>query len=269
MKQRVTSAILIIAVALPILIYGSFPFIILGLAVTIVAAYEMIQMRETVNKTPLEIKAFAVIATVAVAFQSFNFQDFTFASGGLSMEITMLFMFLLLCFVVLRKSFTLADAGFYLIAILYVGGTLHSMLFLRSQGLNIFIFMILVAAITDSFAYFVGRRFGKHKLAPLISPKKTVEGSIGGTIVGVLTGVVFGIITNLHTSIPMLLLMSLVVSIVGQLGDLVASSMKREYKIKDFGKIFPGHGGVLDRLDSHMFSSLALYLVLNFMDKWS
>lgn len=264
MKQRVTTAVIIIAIALPILIYGGLPFVLLGVLTTLLATQEMIGMRETTNKVPLEIKLFTMVSTLLVVFHSFDLRSLTFtANSALSIEIMSLVLFVLLLAVVIRQNFTSHDAGYFLLTILYVGSTFHAMLFVRMAGLNLFLFVILVVALTDTFAYFIGRKLGKRKLAPLISPKKTVEGSVGGTLVGTLAGVVFGLVTGLIPNILVLTLVSFIVSLVGQVGDLVASALKREYKIKDYGKIFPGHGGVMDRLDSQLFASLALYIVLN------
>ena len=264
MKQRVTTAVILIAITVPILIYGGLPFIILGIALTLIATHEMIEMRETAVKAPLEVKLFTMIATLSMVFHSFDFRSLTFTNNSeLSLELMSFVLFILLLMIVIRKSFTSQDAGYYLLTILYIGSTFHSMLFIRMLGLDLLVFVILIVALTDTFAYFVGRKFGKRKLAPLISPKKTVEGSIGGTLIGALSGVIFGLVTNLIPNLFALILISLIVSIVGQIGDLVASSLKREYNLKDYGKIFPGHGGVLDRFDSQLFASLALYLVIN------
>jgi len=264
MKQRLITAALIIAVALPVIIIGGAPIIILGAILTVVAAGEMIHMRGTVNRAPLEAKILVCAATLWMVFHDLDWGLIDSAHmESIRLEIIAAFLFFLLIVVVMRRNFKVADAGFYFMTITYVGTTFRSMLFLRHADLNLFIFMILVVAITDAMAYFVGRKFGRRQLAPLVSPKKTVEGSIGGTIAGIIAGTVFGVVTNMAPGVPMLLFLSLVAAVVGQFGDLVASSMKREYGIKDFGKIFPGHGGVLDRLDSHLFASLALYLVIN------
>ena len=266
MKQRVITAIIMISLLIPILIYGKLTFVILVIFLTLVATQEMIEMKEKSVKTPLEVKIFTMVATLMIVFSSFNLTTLSF-TGTLSIGLGLvaLFLFILLLAVVIHKEFKINDAGYYLLTIFYVGSTFHSMLFLRFLGLNLFLFMILVVAVTDSGAYFVGRKFGKRKLAPTISPNKTIEGAVGGIILGVLVGTIFGTMVDLSSNILMLIVMSLVVTLVAQFGDLVASSMKREYGIKDFGKLFPGHGGVLDRLDSHLYASLALYILINLM----
>ena len=118
----------------------------------------------------------------------------------------------------------------------------------------------------DTAAYFAGRAFGKHKLAPIVSPHKTVEGAIGGIFGSVLAGVVLTLVYSFlsasHNVITIqvqprhyaiLVVMGAIASVLGILGDLFASSVKRQVGIKDYGTIFPGHGGILDRFDSVMF----------------
>ena len=119
--------------------------------------------------------------------------------------------------------------------------------------------------ITDSFAYFCGSFFGKHKLIPRISPKKTVEGSVGGTVLSTLFFAVYGIIVSniakLTVDYIALLISGLCLSLLSQVGDLVASYIKREHDVKDYGNIFPGHGGMFDRFDSVVAVTPILYLL--------
>lgn len=116
---------------------------------------------------------------------------------------------------------------------------------------------LIAAFLSDSFALFGGMLFGKHKLAPELSPKKTVEGSIGGFIGAAVCMVVYGLVMqfyfHLQVRYPLLILYGLLGSLVSQLGDLSFSYIKRQYSLKDFGNILPGHGGVLDRFDSVIF----------------
>ena len=127
--------------------------------------------------------------------------------------------------------------------------------------------------ITDSFAYFCGSFFGKHKLIPEISPKKTVEGSVGGTLFCCLFCAAYGFIiasvTELSVNYISLMLSGLVLSVVSQIGDLNASYLKRTYGIKDFGNIFPGHGGMLDRFDSVIAAAPFLYILSRFFTYFS
>lgn len=121
-------------------------------------------------------------------------------------------------------------------------------------GKYIYLLVFIAAWITDTFAYFTGFFFGKHKLCPKISPKKTIEGSVGGTLFCVIAFLIYGFALSLlfdfSPNYPGLAVVGILMSVLAQLGDLLASVIKRTYGIKDYGKLFPGHGGVLDRFDS-------------------
>ena len=141
-----------------------------------------------------------------------------------------------------------------------------TMSYLRQMSNGVYLLggAILVTVITDIAAYFIGRHLGKHKLAPVISPKKTIEGSIGGTlfssVIVILIACVlqhFGVFT---VKLGMLILYTITASVVGQFGDLALSSIKRIVGIKDYGKLLPGHGGILDRFDSMLFVMPFTYL---------
>ncbi|MBE6784491.1 MAG: hypothetical protein E7536_10850 [Ruminococcaceae bacterium] len=136
----------------------------------------------------------------------------------------------------------------------------YESVYTKAEAIYLIFFALLCSFLTDSFAYFVGRKFGKHKMAPVISPKKSVEGAIGGLVlsvafnVAVFAGVrywAFGGKTAI--SFVFVIVMSVLLAAISMLGDLTASLLKRNYGIKDFGKIMPGHGGVMDRFDSLVF----------------
>ena len=130
----------------------------------------------------------------------------------------------------------------------------------------IFALPLIYPFISDAGGYFVGRVCGKHKLAPSLSPKKTVEGSIGAIVFSVAGGVLFGALCqfgfDLEPNYLALALLGIPLSVVSQFGDLTFSYIKREFGIKDYGKLFMGHGGVLDRFDSVIFAAPALELLL-------
>ena len=123
---------------------------------------------------------------------------------------------------------------------------------------------------TDTYAYIGGMLIGKNKLTS-ISPKKTIEGAVGGLLGGGLSFILFGYIINtffsqflngMSISYPLIFLLGILVSVVSQIGDLVASSIKRQHEIKDFGNLFPGHGGMLDRCDSIILVAPMVFLFL-------
>ena len=120
----------------------------------------------------------------------------------------------------------------------------------------------LICALTDIFAYLVGSRFGRHKLAPRVSPGKSIEGALGGLFVTVI--VLFLLFSRFFSDSLGFVLYLIAVSVLGQLGDLSMSAVKRVAGVKDFGKIFPGHGGILDRLDSLMYPLAFTWLLFCF-----
>ncbi len=132
-------------------------------------------------------------------------------------------------------------------------------------GGYIYFLAFIIPWVTDTFAYFSGYLFGKHKLIPAVSPKKTVEGSVGGTLFAVILTVVYGLVIGLATGAKPnylgLAIVALAVSLLSQCGDLVMSLIKRRFGIKDYGKLFPGHGGVLDRFDSIVCTAPFLYFL--------
>lgn len=132
-----------------------------------------------------------------------------------------------------------------------------SLVMLRDLEIGKFIFLLAFVGpwFTDTFAYFTGYFFGKHKLIPDVSPKKTIEGSVGGTLFCIIGCAIYGYIikANFLSDIPPVwafAILGFILAIVSQVGDLIFSLIKRKYNIKDYGFIFPGHGGVLDRFDS-------------------
>lgn len=137
---------------------------------------------------------------------------------------------------------------------------------LMDHGGGMVLIPLVAAFCSDSVALFAGMAFGKHKLAPRVSPKKTVEGAVGGLLGGMLGMVVFRIVFFLVTEIPLnigwCLLLGLAGATMGQLGDLSFSAIKRECGIKDYGRLLPGHGGVLDRFDSVIFASPVVWLLI-------
>lgn len=134
---------------------------------------------------------------------------------------------------------------------------------------RVFVLLPFVAAwCSDSMALIFGMLFGKHKLIPAVSPKKTVEGAVGGVLGSVLGMVVYGLVTGRYFAaephFPLLVLAGIVGSVAGQVGDLSLSLIKRNTGIKDYGKIMPGHGGVLDRFDSVLFTAPLFEILLHF-----
>ena len=258
MKERIITGICLLAISLPLIYQGGYWFGGLILITTGIATWEMIAMHDKDKKIPFWIKGVTFIGTLLVAFMPtsrgsalYDAQFVSISFGGV-----------LLVLNAVRVKKDRADISLYPLIIFYIGYGFRALLYIREHSLMLFIFLVITVITTDSMAYFTGRFFGKHQLAPKISPKKTIEGAIGGWSAGVLFAIGFGLMTHLFTQMWVLIVLAVCLPILSQIGDLVASALKRNYDIKDFSNIFPGHGGVMDRVDSQMLAGILLYVMI-------
>ncbi len=267
MKTRIISGAVAIIIVIAALIVNSYYPITIVIALSILSAlasYEMLHNTGCVKRmTPVVA---AMIYSAAVQF----------SYTGLFIDVEILTVFYAL-FVVLLALFRHKTFGAEQIImslsmpiILSYGFSTFERILNTSDGHGLFYFILLFnfSSISDCFAYFVGIGLGKHKLAPVISPKKTIEGSIGG-IVGSLVGtlvicLVFNKLTGNTANLWLLLVGTPFLSVVGMMGDLFMSAIKRDFGIKDYGRLIPGHGGVLDRLDSLLLVAPVMSLLLTY-----
>lgn len=154
--------------------------------------------------------------------------------------------------------------------VLYIGLLLSHMVALRGlyMGREWVLFTLFVTFASDSAAFFIGSAWGRRKLAPSISPRKTWEGAIGGAVVAMLLGPLLVWLFDLPIGYGEAIMLSLAVSVFGQLGDLIESLFKRKMKVKDSGSTIPGHGGFLDRMDSVVFASIVVYYYVTWCVGW-
>ncbi len=177
------------------------------------------------------------------------------------------FFLIMVCYVVNFPKFTATVAITTFFCFVYAPVNMSFVYLLRIRPYGIYFAWIpFIAWVCDTSAYFVGRSFGKHKLVPKLSPKKTIEGAIGGILGSVLVGVLFGYILYVNEThdiriIAILVVITFVGSIIAQLGDLLASGIKRDHNIKDYGNLIPGHGGIMDRFDSVIFVIPCIYFL--------
>jgi len=163
----------------------------------------------------------------------------------------------------LREAF-LASA-FTLFGVWYIGGLMGYLVGIRTldfggeTGSDFLLLLFVIIWTNDIFAYLIGKAIGRHSLAPVVSPKKTVEGALGGLIFGVVAGIVCRVLFIQQLSLKDTVLLSVLVGIMGQIGDLCESILKRSSNVKDSGSLLPGHGGMLDRVDSLLFGAPAMY----------
>lgn len=261
MTVRVISAIVMIAIFIPFLIIGNVPFSILMSVLALFGLYELLKVRENKKKFPLLLKIFAYI--IVFIFAMYN-SDSAVLKYHVDYRVVAAIIFLFttpMVFINDTEKYNLSDALYLIGSLLFVGLSFNLMITTRGFDLYYIIYLFLITTITDTFALITGMLVGRHKLCPKISPKKTVEGLIGGVIMGTFVAVLF-YYTVISSTIPLLylVLITIVLSLVGQLGDLVFSSIKRYYDVKDFSNIIPGHGGILDRFDSLIFVTLAFII---------
>ena len=188
------------------------------------------------------------------------FSFYSYVSSEMVMVFILFFILAIsLTFFVFRKSITINEISVMFFLTVYVCFLCSRIVAVRYVPFGeIYIWLIFIGAyMSDSGAFFVGTYLGKHKMCPDISPKKTWEGAVGGVltsgIVFALFGVIYMYITKHTVNLPVLIILGLLSAVFAQLGDLFASVIKREWGIKDFGSIMPGHGGMLDRIDSVLF----------------
>ena len=166
-----------------------------------------------------------------------------------------------------RGTLDFADSAAAFLCVFYVTVSFASIVLLRGVGRYFYLLTFIGPWVSDTFAYLTGRAVGKHKLIPEVSPKKTVEGSIGGIVFAALGFVGFAALVHavfdpsLSPNFVVLAVSGAVVSVISQIGDLSASVIKRRYGVKDYGWLFPGHGGVMDRFDSVLLTAPVLFLL--------
>ena len=307
MKTRIIAGLTAIAIILPFVMFGDWPFFGFMILVLVFAIIEIIRCAKTKYSKVLYIVAF--LLAFLILFWNF-FQDIPHmfkntdqwsgiydSYNRISVSITIMFIGICLSSLTMLvdKNFTIMDACFIFTTVVLIALGLESILFIRyfpvyeyHQSLKLagetvpyingydncesflfLLYMALGACLNDAFAYFVGVFFGKHKMNPRVSPKKTWEGFFGGVILtsAFISGFAFIMSAVGHPVLNGLLdikhwyhiiVLSTLIPLVSVLGDLVFSSIKRHYQIKDFSNLIPGHGGILDRLDSIIFAAITV-----------
>jgi phosphatidate cytidylyltransferase len=260
MKQRVITALVLIAVLFPLVYLGGWPMAVVMALGDVIAQYEILNLVAKQWPAGFRYALYPLSLLLLFSYKLWGAAVYLAVLGGIMM--------LLFAMAVVSEKVKLDDIA---LEFLYLG-------IFTMMGAGIFeiyavsrwlMFVTAFGAIgTDTGAFFAGRRFGKHKLDPRISPKKTVEGSVGGILLGAAASITLGYFTLVKPGLvswAFLVCAGLGITIVSQFGDLAFSAIKRHYGIKDFGNIFPGHGGVLDRLDSISFSCILVYILITVM----
>ncbi|MBK0347388.1 phosphatidate cytidylyltransferase [Aerococcaceae bacterium zg-ZJ1578] len=261
MRVRTLSAVIGLAIFIPFILLGNqyFAFAIFVLAV--VGLFEIARMKHIPYFNLIGVVATLALTLIVLppyytlSWITLTNSQFLFYLCGMALLIMMVYRY---------KNLNFENVSLLMFGALYVGFGFRFIIVIRDMGLGTLMYLFFVIWATDIGAYLVGRFFGKRPLAPEVSPNKTVEGSLGGVIIAMLVGILFSRIVNPNLGlVEHVWLLSAILSIVGQFGDLVESSLKRHFGVKDSGNFLPGHGGVLDRFDSLIFASFMFMIWLN------
>lgn len=265
MRVRILTAILGIPILLGIVISGGW---ILRLSIGFIVLIGMYEFYRAIKQKYNPISIIGYIFSIIFTFFIFPYPQWYFL-----FFICFLFS-LLLSIIFFYKKYNIIDVAVTFIGFFYICILFYYILQVRNQIYGeLFVWLIFISAWgSDTAAYFTGVSIGKHKLCPELSPKKTIEGALGGIVGGAALSLLYGIIIKYFVAIPIVYFPIIcaaiggIGAIVSQLGDLTASSIKRYVNIKDYGKIFPGHGGVIDRFDSILFTAPLVYYSIIIMD---
>ena len=270
MKKRVLTAVIGIAILLPILFLSGTWFFPVAVAVCCnIALFEMLRCLGLARVWAVSVPTYVLASVVPFLIRLADRSESLTLTALLSVCAVL---YLMAISVFTHGKITFAQLGEALLACLYIIFGFNAIVVLRDLvgGQYIYLLVFIGAWVTDTFAYFSGMLFGKHKLIPQVSPKKTVEGSIGGTLFCILGFLLFGVILNrffsFHADYLALCISGLIVAVVSQIGDLCMSVIKRERGIKDYGNLFPGHGGMMDRFDSILAVASVLALICSLTD---
>jgi len=277
MITRLLSAlVLIIVLALPVAFGPAWVLLFLAMIVIPWCVYEL--MHATLSKSASALGYILMAGTVGCLWYSYQtdfFLLYLFMAGiALSIIIAGLYLFE-------KEMATGRDVALALSGIIYPIGLFSFWILLRNapDGRFWMIFGLVCTFISDGGAYFAGKYLGRHKVSPRLSPKKTVEGLIGGIAASMIFGLLLGLgYDRITDSVSMMepfirtypvwlfIILGFLIALLDLAGDLTASMFKREFGIKDFGNIIPGHGGMLDRMDGIIPVGAALYIILSFIN---
>lgn len=256
MKMRLIGALILVVVLVPLVILGDIPFEIGVALIAALSFRELLLLFKQKNKLPLVMEVFSYIGVIVV----------TLSLDSILQAIALILMILFIPLIIFKKNeYSFNSVTSLLGIIIFIGVIYHTIINVRLGSLWELLYLLIITILTDTFALLGGKFFGKNKLLERISPNKTIEGALIGTIVATsISSVFYLFIINPGINVGIIILISFVLSIIGQIGDLVFSAIKREFEIKDYSNLIPGHGGMLDRFDSIAFVSL-FYIVIKLL----
>lgn len=262
MKNRIISAIIMAVIILPVLYFGGIVFDIAVAAVAVLAFKELVDVKK-VYTIPFIMKLVGIICMLALTYV--NIDGYSLAFGLNYETLSLVFILLLAPTVLIKNREYSSSEAFYLFTItVFIGTVFNLFIMLYNESIYLFVHVILIACITDIFALLGGKLIGKNKLTK-ISPNKTIEGAIVGTVVSTIVATTYYVMIFEPSNIIKIVIINIILSVIGQIGDIFFSLIKRENEVKDYSHLIPGHGGIIDRLDSIMFILLAFVCMLRFL----
>ena len=261
--QRLLSGIVLLAVLITVIILGgNYLLVFLGI-ISLIGQYELYRAVKIEKTLPAYLGYTVSILYECLLF--FDMGDFIFPL------IIIYFLLLMTVYVFCYPKYVVEQISVIFFGFFYVPVLLSYIYQLRMEELGIYIVWLVIISAwgSDTCAYCVGRLIGKHKLPSPLSPKKTIEGCVGGVIGAGLLGMAYGFMFKLPNSPLIFAIVCATGSVIAQIGDLAASAIKRNHDIKDYGHLSPGHGGILDRFDSVIFTAPVVWLLFEFLSKGS
>jgi len=252
LRQRLLVAVIGLPIGVAAIILGGYYLFGLALLLSLLGLHEYYTLLRSYRPNLL-VGYFAGVAVLVGAF----FLGLVGLPAGLAALTIFTFFWSLFGELGAHLVGRMAMTGF---GVLWIPVGFAYVLLLRAleHGMALTIMLFACTIVSDTFAYFVGRAVGRHKMAPRISPKKSIEGAVGGLIGAVVAALVVRIYSPWMPTSDAIIL-GLIIGLVGQWGDLFESAFKRDFRVKDSGRLLPGHGGILDRFDSLLFASIAAY----------
>ncbi len=269
MVTRCISGAVLVVIALVTILSGGYLLAATLLVISGIAFYELAKVCNI--HTHKGVNALEVICYISIIFL-YLLTVFAGEDQYILLWMILLFLAILGVYVFSFPKFHASQIMAAFFCVLYAPLMFSFIYRIRNTEYGIYlVWMVFVSSwISDTFAYFTGVLLGKHKLAPVLSPKKSIEGSIGGVAGSCLAGALFGYLfsTKVGQEINLIVVCAILGalgSIISQIGDLAASAIKRNYEIKDYGKLIPGHGGIMDRFDSVIVTAPIIYFLVYYL----
>ena len=263
MLKRLISSIVLIIIFLPIIIFGGRTFLIVSGILACLSLKEILDLKKSHSKIPSGIELLLYASLLVLIFYDYK----TSLTFMLNTKILIIITVILLVPTIFYKKeeYETKDAFYLLGIVVFLGISFNNLIILRQDNIFHIWYILLITTSSDTFAYLIGKNFGKHKLLPKVSPKKTVEGAIGGLLMSSILGSLYYYYMMPSSPICFIIIFSCLVSLSAPIGDLIFSKIKRENDIKDYSDLIPGHGGILDRFDSLILAVLVYTLLLNIL----